>query len=96
MSDILIRIKRAVLAGRVIMVGTAMIRITACPSCGSDTIKKVRRNSNRKLRNKTYTVPNLEYYECPNCAEKVYDREAMRKIEAHSPAFAKKQVEKTA
>jgi hypothetical protein len=36
-----------------------------------------------------YTVENLEFYECPDCKERVYDREAMRAIEANSPAFAK-------
>ena len=30
-----------------------------------------------------------EFHECPACGEKVYDREAMRKIEAHYPAFSK-------
>ena len=73
-----------------------MIKITICPTCGSDKIKKVRRNWTGKVQSKTYNVPNLEYYECPDCGEKVYDREAMRKIEAHSPAFAKKQAKKAA
>jgi len=36
-----------------------------------------------------YTVEELEFYECPDCGEKVYDRDAMRTIEANSPAFAK-------
>lgn len=67
-----------------------MIRITVCPTCGSDKIKKVRRNWTSKIRSKTYTVPNLEYYECPDCNEKVYDREAMQKIKVYSPVFAKK------
>jgi YgiT-type zinc finger domain-containing protein len=71
-----------------------MIRITMCPTCGSDKIKRVRRNWTEKVQDETYTVPNLEYYECPDCGEKVYDREAMRKIEAHSPAFSKRQVRK--
>ncbi len=73
-----------------------MIKITICPTCGSDKIKKVRRNWAGKVQSKTYIVPNLEYYECPNCGEKVYDREAMRKIEAHSPVFSKRQTRKTA
>jgi hypothetical protein len=32
----------------------------------------------------------LEYYECPSCGEKIYDREAMQKIKAYSHAFSKK------
>ena len=73
-----------------------MIKITVCPTCGSDKIKKVRRKLTGKIHNKTYTVPSLEYYECPDCGERVYDREAMQKIESYSPVFAKKQAEKIA
>jgi YgiT-type zinc finger domain-containing protein len=73
-----------------------MIKITICPICDSDKIKKVRRNWTSKTQNKKYTIPNLEYYECPDCGEKVYDREAMKRIEAHSPVFAKKQEKKAA
>ena len=65
----------------------AKLNITTCPTCGSKRIKSVRRNLTRKFEGHEYTVPNLEYYECPACGEKVYDREAMRQIEAHSPAF---------
>ena len=65
------------------------LRITVCPSCGSNKIKKVRRNWSGKYQGRSYTVRSLEFYECPVCAERVYDRQAMRKIEDHSPAFAK-------
>ena len=71
-----------------------MIKITICPSCGDNKIKGVRRNWTGKFKGKTYMVPNLEYYECADCGEKVYDRQAMRKIEAYSPAFGKPRVEK--
>ena len=71
-----------------------MFKIKVCQTCGNDKIKKVRRNWTSKTRN--YVVPNLEFYECPDCAEKVHDREAMQKIESYSSIFAKKQVEKTA
>jgi len=66
-----------------------MLQITACPSCGSTKIKKVRRDWSGEFHGQSYTVPALEFYECPDCGEKVYDRDAMRKIEEHSPAFAK-------
>lgn len=66
-----------------------MIKIIICPSCGSDKIKRVRRNWLGEFQGRPYTVPGLEFHECPDCGEKVYDREAMRKIEAHSPAFAR-------
>jgi YgiT-type zinc finger domain-containing protein len=64
------------------------LRITVCPSCGSPKIKKVRRNWSGTYQGHSYTVPSLEFYECPACGEKVYDRQAMREIEARSPAFA--------
>jgi YgiT-type zinc finger domain-containing protein len=65
------------------------IRITKCPTCGSGRVKKVRRNWKGSYRGQGYVVPALEFYECPDCGEEIYDRDAMRKIEAHSPAYAK-------
>ncbi len=62
-------------------------KLAACPSCGNRNIKKVRRNWTGSFKGKRYMVPNLQYYECPDCGEKVYDRDGMREIEAHSPAF---------
>ena len=66
-----------------------MKKMTACPSCGSGKIKKVKKNWKGEFQGQKYRIPGLEYHECPSCSEKVYDREAMRKIESHSPAFAK-------
>jgi YgiT-type zinc finger domain-containing protein len=63
------------------------VKISICPTCGSDKIKRVRRKWTGLVQGKRYTVPSLEFYECPSCGERVYDREAMRKIEARSPAF---------
>jgi YgiT-type zinc finger domain-containing protein len=72
----------------------AMIKITTCPSCNSKKVRKVRRDWSGQFKGQVYRVPNLEYYECPDCGERVYDREAMRRIEEHSPAFEKPQVRK--
>jgi YgiT-type zinc finger domain-containing protein len=66
-----------------------MLNITTCPSCGSESIRRVRRTWRGEVQGQRYSVPGLEFYECPDCGEKVYDREAMRRIEAHSPAFQK-------
>lgn len=66
------------------------IKITQCPTCGSDKIQKICENCTREFRGKKYTVPDLEYYCCPDCGEKLFDREAIRKIEAYSPAYAKR------
>jgi len=70
-----------------------MLRITICPSCGSDRIKPLCRDWIGKFRGQSYTVPELEFYECPDCGEKVYDRQAMQRIEARSPAFARSRVD---
>jgi hypothetical protein len=57
----------------------------------------VRRNWSGDYRGKTYLVPDLEFYECPACGERVFDREAMHKIERQSPAFSRAQgVKRTA
>ena len=66
-----------------------MLTITKCPTCGSGKIRKVRRSWKATFEGQTYTVPNLTFHECPDCGEEIYDREAMRKIEARSPAYAK-------
>ena len=68
-----------------------MVEITFCPSCGSKRIKRVRCDWTGEFQGLTYTVPDLEFHQCPDCGEKVYDREAMRRIQAQSPAFAKVQ-----
>ncbi|MCL4706488.1 YgiT-type zinc finger protein [bacterium] len=73
-----------------------MIMITFCPTCGSKKIKKVRKNLTRSFQGQTYTVPNLEFHECPDCGERLYDRDAMRKIESYSPAYAKARKRKKA
>jgi YgiT-type zinc finger domain-containing protein len=65
------------------------MKIRKCPSCGSAKIKHVRRNWSGEYKGRRYIVENLEYYECPDCQEQIYDRDAMRAIEASSPAFAK-------
>jgi YgiT-type zinc finger domain-containing protein len=66
-----------------------MISITICPSCGSGKITKIQQDWTDEFQGQSYTVPSLEFYECPECGERLYDREAMRKIEAYSPAFAR-------
>jgi YgiT-type zinc finger domain-containing protein len=70
------------------------MKIVVCPNCKSREIRKVRRNWTGKFHGKTYLVPALEYYECPHCGEKIYDRQAMRKIESYSPAFSRNPVER--
>ncbi len=66
-----------------------MLAIRKCPSCGSGKIRLEKKNVSLVSRDERFTVPSLAFYECPNCREKIYDRDAMRKIERHLPAFAK-------
>ncbi len=66
------------------------VEITVCPTCGSDRIQKVRREQIRDFEGEACTVPDLEFYECPDCGEQLYDRLAMEKMQAASPAFAKR------
>lgn len=66
-----------------------ILKIKVCPTCGSQEIKKVRKDVTNMFAGQSYTIPLLEFYECPGCGEKVYDRDAMQKIESISPAFNK-------
>lgn len=65
-------------------------RYTTCPTCGSDAIRPVCRDVTRAYRGQSYTVPQLTFQECPVCGEVIYDHAAMQKIEAYSPAYAKR------
>jgi YgiT-type zinc finger domain-containing protein len=66
-----------------------ILQIKTCPTCGSEKIMHIVRDVMRNYKGQTYIVPAVAFYDCPNCGEKVYDREAMLKIEAHSPAYHK-------
>jgi len=63
--------------------------IKTCPTCGSGKIKKVKKDWKEEYQGKKYSVSSLAFYECPNCGERVYDRDAMRRIEEKSPALEK-------
>ena len=63
--------------------------VKICPVCGSEDSRGVVRDVARNYAGQTYTVPDLSFYECPDCGERIYGRDAMRKIEAHSPAYSK-------
>jgi YgiT-type zinc finger domain-containing protein len=63
-----------------------MLKIIECPTCGSDTISKVRKNLRREWKGTPYVVPNLCFWECPACGERLFDHDAMRTIDAHRPS----------
>jgi YgiT-type zinc finger domain-containing protein len=66
-----------------------MVDIRACPTCGSKKIEKVCRKWTGEYNGRAYSVDKLEFYECPDCHEQIFDPDAMRAIEAKSPAYAK-------
>jgi YgiT-type zinc finger domain-containing protein len=65
------------------------LEINVCPSCGGKKIKKVRQSLTGVYRGCNYAVPALDVFACSDCGEKIYDRQAMQEIEAHSPAFSR-------
>jgi YgiT-type zinc finger domain-containing protein len=65
----------------------AQLKIKTCPTCGSGEIKKVKKDWKGEYQGKKYSVTSLSFYECPDCDERVYDRDAMHRIEERSPAL---------
>ncbi len=65
------------------------LKIKICPTCGSTKIKKMKKDWKGEYRGKKYSVPSLSFFECPDCGERVYDRDAMHRIEERSPALGK-------
>jgi YgiT-type zinc finger domain-containing protein len=71
--------------------------VSACPACGRTRFRTVRGDWAGTFKRKRYPVKDLRYFQCPRCDEKVYDPEAMRRIQAVSPAFSKtRRLRKTA
>jgi YgiT-type zinc finger domain-containing protein len=65
-----------------------MLKITTCPNCGSRKLKAVQRDLVRSFDGQPYTVPALEFHECPVCGEKLFGPDAMQKIQSVSPGYA--------
>ena len=59
----------------------ARLKLTFCLNCYSKNLKKVRRTVSRTRQGKRYSVPGVEFYECPDCGEHMYDPVAVRQIE---------------
>lgn len=60
------------------------LKLTFCPTCGSKGIKRVRKAVIGTRQGTRYSVPNVEFHECPDCGERVYDSLAIRQIERHA------------
>jgi YgiT-type zinc finger domain-containing protein len=50
--------------------------------CGSTRIRRVRRDVKGNYKGKPYIAKSVEFEECPACGERLYDLEAMRKLES--------------
>ncbi len=57
------------------------IKIKECPTCGSSRIRAVKKTVQGERCGEPYSVSGVEFYECPVCGERVYDREAIRKVQ---------------
>jgi YgiT-type zinc finger domain-containing protein len=64
--------------------------LKTCPTCGRRNLRLVTRDVECNFRGHEYTTPGVQFHECPDCGEKLYDREAMRKMEAHRPKGRRK------
>ena len=62
-----------------------MVKISKCPSCGSHRMRRATQDWAGEFKGRRYTVPNVPFDECPDCGEKVFDRDAVRKIQSHRP-----------
>jgi YgiT-type zinc finger domain-containing protein len=67
-----------------------MRNIKICPTCGHRHVHPVKRDVECNFRGVVYTARAIEFHECPDCGEKLYDREAMRKMESSRPKMRRK------
>jgi YgiT-type zinc finger domain-containing protein len=67
-----------------------MLKIKTCPTCGSRRIRLVVGDYHGNFRGKQYVARYVEHHGCPNCGEKLFDPEAMRRIESSRPGHKRK------
>jgi len=65
------------------------LKLTVCPNCGNKNLKKVRKAVTGTRQGKRYSAPAVEFYECHECGERVYDPAAIRQLEQHSHVSSK-------
>lgn len=63
-----------------------MHTIKSCPTCGSRRIRRVRRDVSGTWMGQPFIAKSIEFHYCPICDEKVYDREALRRMQSFYPA----------
>jgi YgiT-type zinc finger domain-containing protein len=58
------------------------LKITKCPICASKRIPRVRKDIKGTFHGKPYIARGVEFEECSNCGERLFDLTAMAKLEA--------------
>ena len=66
------------------------LKITRCPMCGSRRIHRVRRDLKGSFRGRGYIARGVEFEECPDCGERLYDLNAMAKLESARSASSRR------
>jgi len=66
------------------------LKLTVCPTCGNKNLKKVRKAVTGTRQGKRYSARDVEFYECPDCGERIYDSSALQQIEQHSNVGTKR------
>lgn len=57
--------------------------LTRCPSCGSRSIRRMRKTFRARVKTRVFTIPDVEREICPECKEEFFDREANIAIDAY-------------
>jgi len=57
--------------------------LTRCPSCGSRSIRRMRKPFRVRVGARTITIPDLEREICAKCKEEFFDREANITIDTY-------------
>ncbi len=63
------------------------LNIKTCPTCKSNKIQRVIRDITREYKSQSYIVPDVGFFICPDCGEKLFDHEALEKMKLFSPAY---------
>ena len=66
------------------------LKLNVCPNCGNKNLKNVRQTVTGTRQGKRYSAPSVEFYECPDCGERIYDPVAVQQIEQHSHVAVKR------
>lgn len=72
------------------------MQIKTCPTCGSRRIKQVTEDVPCDFGGHAYISKDITFYSCPAYGERVYGREAMRRMEAQRPQMHRTLGKKTA